>query len=52
MFHDLNLPYVANDHELSRKLYFLKELGYNVVALNHSINGKLPADLVGDAKLN
>ena len=46
MFYDLNVPWSANDAQLPRTLAFLQELGYNVVALNHTISGKLPADLV------
>lgn len=46
MFYDLNVPWSANDKQLPRTLAFLAELGYNVVALNHMISGKLPADLV------
>lgn len=49
MFFDLNLPFVSGDHDLSQKLNFLHELGYNVVALNHSISGKLPSELVRDS---
>ncbi|KAK3675720.1 RNA-binding RNA processing protein rpp1 [Recurvomyces mirabilis] len=45
MFYDLNIPYVANDAHLPRTLAFLSELGYGVVALNHSIVGKLPAQI-------
>ncbi|KAA6415893.1 MAG: ribonuclease p complex subunit [Lasallia pustulata] len=45
MFYDLNVPWTANQAELQRTLGFLVELGYNVVALNHTIAGKLPADL-------
>lgn len=47
MFYDLNVPWSANDTKLPRTLAFLQELGYNVVALNHTISGKLPANLVG-----
>jgi ribonuclease P/MRP protein subunit RPP1 len=46
MFYDLNVLWSANDKQLPRTLAFLQELGYNVVALNHIISGKLPADLV------
>ena len=47
MFYDLNVPYAAGDEaSLSRTLNFMHELGYNVVALNHSISGKLPNELV------
>lgn len=47
MFSDLNVPYAAGDEaSLSRTLNFMHELGYNVVALNHSISGKLPNELV------
>lgn len=47
MFYDLNVPYAAGDEaSLSRTLNFMHELGYNVVALNYSISGKLPNELV------
>ncbi|KAK0257455.1 RNA-binding RNA processing protein rpp1 [Friedmanniomyces endolithicus] len=45
MFYDLNVPYSANEAHLSRTLAFISELGYNVVALNHSIVGKLPPQI-------
>jgi hypothetical protein len=48
MFYDLNVPYTANDAHLPRTLAFLSELGYGVVALNHTIAGKLPSPAVGD----
>lgn len=43
MFYDLNVPWSPNDQQLPRTLAFLEELGYNVVGLNHTISGKLPA---------
>lgn len=46
MFYDLNVPWTANDASLPRTLNFLHELGYNVVALNHTMTGKLPNELV------
>ena len=46
MFYDLNVPWTPQDAQLPRTLAFLQELGYNVVALNHTISGKLPNDLV------
>ena len=46
MFYDLNVRWTPNDAQLPRTLAFLSELGYNVVALNHIISGKLPVDLV------
>ena len=45
MFYDLNVPWSPNDKQLPRTLAFLEELGYNVVALNHTISGKLPAQI-------
>ncbi|KAL8733527.1 MAG: hypothetical protein Q9181_003542, partial [Wetmoreana brouardii] len=45
MFYDLNVPYTANHGELQRSLAFLAELGYNTLALSHTITGKLPTDL-------
>jgi len=47
MFYDLNVPYATGDEaSLSRTLNFMHELGYNVVALNHTLSGKLPNELV------
>lgn len=45
MFYDLNLPWSAKDPELPRAIAFLADLGYNVVAVSHTLSGKLPADL-------
>ncbi|KAF2217725.1 hypothetical protein CERZMDRAFT_24208, partial [Cercospora zeae-maydis SCOH1-5] len=45
MFYDLNVHWTTSDPNLPRTLAFLHELGYNVVALNHTISGKLPSDL-------
>ncbi|KAF2808572.1 PHP domain-like protein [Mytilinidion resinicola] len=45
MFYDLNVPWTASDRELQRTVAFLDELGYDVVALTHTLSGKLPADL-------
>ncbi|GAB7354133.1 hypothetical protein MBLNU459_g4695t1 [Dothideomycetes sp. NU459] len=45
MFYDLSVEYNPKDTHLSRTLSFLAELGYNVVALNHTITGKLPSEL-------
>ncbi|KAI9680164.1 MAG: hypothetical protein M1829_001401 [Trizodia sp. TS-e1964] len=46
MFCDLNIPWAPNDGpELQQTLSFLDELGYNVLALTHTLSGKLPADL-------
>ncbi|KAF2088334.1 PHP domain-like protein [Saccharata proteae CBS 121410] len=45
MFYDLNVPWAAKDVELQRTIAFLDELGYNVIALNHTLSGKLPTDL-------
>jgi ribonuclease P/MRP protein subunit RPP1 len=52
MFYDLNVPWSANDASLPRTLNFLHELGYNVVALNHTMTGKLPNELVSIAVNN
>jgi ribonuclease P/MRP protein subunit RPP1 len=46
MFYDLNVPWTATDTGIPRTLNFLHELGYNVVALNYSMTGKLPNELV------
>ncbi|TKA28118.1 hypothetical protein B0A50_04089 [Salinomyces thailandicus] len=45
MFYDLNIPWTPTDPHLPRTLAFLDDLGYSVVALNHTISGKLPAIL-------
>ena len=47
MFYDLNVPWTATDTGVPRTLNFLHELGYNVVALNYTMTGKLPNELVG-----
>lgn len=39
------MPWSPNDRELQRTIAFLDELGYDVVALTHTLSGKLPADL-------
>ncbi|KAI9668857.1 MAG: hypothetical protein M1831_000927 [Alyxoria varia] len=44
-FFDLNVPWTPNEAETQRTLVFLNELGYNVVALSHTLTGKLQADL-------
>ncbi|KAF2650203.1 hypothetical protein K491DRAFT_145749 [Lophiostoma macrostomum CBS 122681] len=51
MFYDLNVPWTENHRELQRTIAFLDELGYDVVALTHSLSGKLPADLVSPLAL-
>lgn len=45
MFYDLNIPYSSTDVNLPATLAFSAELGYNIVALNHSISGTLPAEI-------
>jgi ribonuclease P/MRP protein subunit RPP1 len=47
MFYDLNIPWnpTSQPHTVARTLHFAAELGYNVVALNHTISGKLPAQI-------
>lgn len=45
MYYDLNVPYIANPGELQRTLAFLSELGYNTIALDFAISGKVPADI-------
>ena len=49
MFYDLNVPWTATDPGVPRTLNFLYELGYNVVALNYAMTGKLPNELVSIA---
>jgi ribonuclease P/MRP protein subunit RPP1 len=46
-YHDLNLPYSSaiSSAVVSHNISFAKELGYTVVALSTSIDGKLPAKL-------
>ncbi|KAF2187718.1 putative ribonuclease P complex subunit Pop2 [Zopfia rhizophila CBS 207.26] len=51
MFYDLNVPWTDNNRELQRTIAFLDELGYDVVALTHTISGKLPADLTSPVPL-
>lgn len=45
MFYDLSIPWTTDFVELQRTLNLLAELEYNVVALNHVIRGKVPADI-------
>ena len=49
MFYDLNVPWTATDTGVPRTLNFLHELGYNLVALNYSMTGKLSNELVSIA---
>ncbi|KAF2118106.1 putative ribonuclease P complex subunit Pop2 [Lophiotrema nucula] len=46
MFYDLNVPWSDNSRELQRTIAFLDELGYDTVALAHTLTGRLPADLL------
>ncbi|KAM0722266.1 hypothetical protein Q7P37_001707 [Cladosporium fusiforme] len=45
MFYDCNVPWAANDTGVPRTLNFLHELGYNVVALNYAMTGKVPNEI-------
>ncbi|KAF2281235.1 ribonuclease P complex subunit Pop2 [Westerdykella ornata] len=45
MFYDLNIPWSENLGELQRTVAFLYELGYDVIALTHTLAGKVPSDL-------
>lgn len=45
MYYDLNVPYIANHGELQRTLAFLSELGYNTIALDFAVTGKVPAEI-------
>ncbi|KAL6715786.1 RNA-binding RNA processing protein rpp1 [Lecanora helva] len=46
MYYDLNVPYTANLSELQRRVAFLAEfVGYNTIALDHSITGKVPGEI-------
>ncbi|KAF3185008.1 hypothetical protein TWF788_004837 [Orbilia oligospora] len=52
MFYDLNIPWTSKDDpELARTIAFLDELGYNVIALNQTIAGKIPSKIAGIANL-
>ncbi|KAI5780707.1 RNase P subunit p30-domain-containing protein [Peziza echinospora] len=42
MYYDLNVPWSPDNAELPRIAAFLYELGYNVIALTHTIDGKIP----------
>ncbi|MCJ1426147.1 hypothetical protein MMC29_004049 [Sticta canariensis] len=46
MFYDLNVPWSVDQVELQKTLSFLSELGYNVVALDHTLTGKVTAETV------
>ncbi|KAF3938493.1 hypothetical protein ABW19_dt0205466 [Dactylella cylindrospora] len=51
MFYDLNIPWTSKDDpELSRTIAFLAE-GYNVIALNQTIAGKIPSKIANVANL-
>ncbi|KAF8477453.1 RNase P subunit p30-domain-containing protein, partial [Kalaharituber pfeilii] len=43
MYYDLNIPWSADNVELPRIAAFLHELGYNTIALSHTIEGKIPS---------
>jgi len=45
MYYDLNVPWTSRDADLQSKISFLADLGYNVLGLNCSLSGKLPADI-------
>ncbi|KAK6332831.1 hypothetical protein TWF696_002853 [Orbilia brochopaga] len=50
MFYDLNIPWTSKDDpELPRTAAFLAELGYNVIALNQTIAGKITSKAPGIA---
>ncbi|QDS68177.1 hypothetical protein FKW77_010470 [Venturia effusa] len=44
MYYDLNVPWTSRDADLQRKISFLGDLGYNVLALSHMLSGKFPVD--------
>ncbi|KAF2013512.1 PHP domain-like protein [Aaosphaeria arxii CBS 175.79] len=44
MYYDLNVPWTDNQREMQRAIAFLDELGYDVVALTHTLSGKIPSD--------
>ncbi|CZT19162.1 related to ribonuclease P complex subunit Pop2 [Ramularia collo-cygni] len=45
MFYDLSIPYSPTDVTLPSTLAFAAELGYNIIALNISLSGTLPAEI-------
>ncbi|EED16159.1 ribonuclease P complex subunit Pop2, putative [Talaromyces stipitatus ATCC 10500] len=45
MFYDLNVPYAADEAQLTNTLNFLAEVGYTTVALSQTMSGKLPQNL-------
>ncbi|GAM38670.1 hypothetical protein TCE0_033r09581 [Talaromyces pinophilus] len=45
MFYDLNVPYAADEAQLTNTLNFLAEVGYTTVALSQTMSGKLPPNL-------
>ncbi|KAF3927486.1 hypothetical protein ABW21_db0209646 [Orbilia brochopaga] len=52
MFYDLNIPWTSKDDpELPRTAAFLAELGYNVIALNQTIAGKITSKSPGIANV-
>jgi ribonuclease P/MRP protein subunit RPP1 len=53
MLYDLNVPWSAdqNPSELQRIISFLSEVGYNTLALNHTITGAIPAQITNPIPL-
>ena len=47
MLYDLNVPWSATDSPLQqqRTISFLSELGYDTLALNHTISSSLPSQI-------
>lgn len=48
MFYDLNIPYTSSGIDtdtLQKTLSFSAELGYNVIALEHKVTGKIPGTI-------
>jgi ribonuclease P/MRP protein subunit RPP1 len=48
MLYDLNVPWAAtqNPLELQRTIAFLSELGYHTIALNHTLFGAIPPQII------
>ncbi|KAF8424545.1 RNase P subunit p30-domain-containing protein, partial [Tirmania nivea] len=52
MYYDLNVPWSPNSSELPRIAAFLHELGYNTIALSHTLDGQIPAKPINPIPTN
>ncbi|RPB25829.1 PHP domain-like protein [Terfezia boudieri ATCC MYA-4762] len=52
MYYDLNVPWSPDSSELPRIAAFLHELGYNTIALTHTLEGQIPAKPINPIPTN